>query len=139
MTSVDILHPNNRALEPFLYAFVGDDRNGASVTVLSALARLNLEPWQEAARLSASGQVAATARLVQLLSRFHDVPALARTREAVANELVFLLPDRPARVAPAGARDKEAPRIPSLVVWSLLAVLLGVAMVVLFGGLGTGE
>ena len=37
----------------FLFAFVGEEKSGADLTVLSALARLGLDPWNEAARLSA--------------------------------------------------------------------------------------
>jgi len=36
----------------FLYAPVGEDNNGVLLTVLSALARQNVDPWEEAADLS---------------------------------------------------------------------------------------
>lgn len=36
----------------FLFAFVGAEKNGVELTVLSALTRLGLDPWGEAARLS---------------------------------------------------------------------------------------
>ena len=36
----------------FLFAFVGEEKSGQQLTVLSALARLGLDPWGEAARLS---------------------------------------------------------------------------------------
>jgi hypothetical protein len=32
----------------FLYASIGADRNGMPLSVLSALARLDLDPWEEA-------------------------------------------------------------------------------------------
>ena len=32
----------------FLYASVGDDNNGMPLTVLSALARMDVDPWEEA-------------------------------------------------------------------------------------------
>jgi hypothetical protein len=38
--------------EPFLYAPLGEDRRGSSVTVLSMLARLGVDPWSEASELS---------------------------------------------------------------------------------------
>jgi hypothetical protein len=38
--------------DDFLYAAIGADRNESPLSVLSALARLNLDPWQEAAELS---------------------------------------------------------------------------------------
>ena len=80
--------------EPFLYAPVGEDRNGQIVTVLSTLARLGLDPWKEAAALAALGGDAAGSRLALLLSAFRDVPALGRDHRSVARELAGLLPAR---------------------------------------------
>ncbi len=80
--------------EPFLYAPVGEDRNGQIVTVLSTLARLGLDPWKEAAALAALGGDAAGSRLALLLSGFRDVPALGRDHRTVARELADLLPAR---------------------------------------------
>jgi hypothetical protein len=36
----------------FLFASIGESRNGMLLSVLSALARLDLDPWQEAAELA---------------------------------------------------------------------------------------
>jgi len=36
----------------FLFAAVGEEKVGLRLTVLTALTRLGLDPWQEAARLS---------------------------------------------------------------------------------------
>lgn len=101
MSASGILNPNDPQFEPFLYAFVGDDRTGAAVTVLSALARLNLDPWIEAAELASLGQAAAEARLAAALSRLRDVPRLGSDAAAVARDLTPLLPARTARRAPA--------------------------------------
>ena len=38
--------------EKFLCAPIGADRNGTGLSVLSALARLNVDPWQEATSLA---------------------------------------------------------------------------------------
>ena len=38
--------------DDFLYAPIGEDRNGMLLSVLSALARLDIDPWQEAAKLA---------------------------------------------------------------------------------------
>jgi len=46
MPTVDVLHPDGNDFDPFLFASVGEDRNGANVTVISALARLGLDPWK---------------------------------------------------------------------------------------------
>ncbi|PKU25200.1 hypothetical protein [Telmatospirillum siberiense] len=36
----------------FLFALVGEEKSGLELTVLSALTRLGIDPWREAARLS---------------------------------------------------------------------------------------
>ena len=40
--------------DDFLHARIVEDGNGLPLTVLSALARLNMDPWDEAARLAAA-------------------------------------------------------------------------------------
>jgi len=134
-----VLNPHPPELEPFLYAFVGEDPRGSPVTVLSALARLNLDPWAEAAELAALGREAAATRFGALLSRVRDVPALGQTHGPVGRELARLLPDRSARPGWAGpASAKRAPLAPGLV-WAIVAVLLLAAQMIFGGGSGTGE
>lgn len=43
---------------PFLYAAVREDPDGGPLTVLSVLARLDIDPWEEAARLAQLGRSA---------------------------------------------------------------------------------
>ncbi|MCU9850504.1 hypothetical protein OEZ60_21200 [Defluviimonas sp. WL0024] len=92
MSRLDVLHPEGSDFDRFLYAFVGEDQNGSAVTVLSALARLGFDPWEEAARLADSGPDAARGRLGAILSGFKDVPALSLEHGAVAAKLAVLLP-----------------------------------------------
>ena len=47
----------------FLFAPIGEDRNGMLVSVLSGLARLDVDPWQEAADLAQLPGETATQRL----------------------------------------------------------------------------
>ncbi|WP_397542020.1 hypothetical protein [Roseovarius salis] len=134
-----VLNPHPPELEPFLYAFVGEDPRGSPVTVLSALARLNLDPWAEAADLAALGREAAATRFGALLSRVRDVPALEKAHGPVGRELAHLLPDRSARPGRAGpASAKGAPLAPGLV-WAIAAALLLAAQMFFGGSSGTGE
>lgn len=94
MSTTTILNPNNPDYERFLYASVGEDRDGGTVSVLSMLSRLDLDPWAEAEDLAALGQDDAGARLEQLLMRCRDVPSLAQDHQAVARILARLLPGR---------------------------------------------
>ena len=96
MASSALHHPYGTDFDRFLYARVGEDRNGMDVTVLSMLARLGFDSWQEASELDALSADAARRRLSSILMRFQDVPALLRDHDSIAQELTGLLPDRQA-------------------------------------------
>lgn len=49
--------------DAFLFAPVGDDENGMALSVLSALARLSVDPWLEAASLAQLPEHSAIERL----------------------------------------------------------------------------
>ncbi len=94
MSQTALPSPDGPEFDPFLRAPVGEDRNGAVVTVFSTLARLGLDPRQEASRLAALPDDAALHRLDALLRSFFDVPALGERHHAVAEGLLLLLPQR---------------------------------------------
>ena len=99
MSGMDGIRQRVTPFDGFLYADLGQDRTGNAVSVLSALARLGLDPWVEAAGLSAMSQKGAREHLGLLLSRFSDVPALGRDPGAIISRLVDLLPRAPATQA----------------------------------------
>lgn len=80
------------AFERFLCATVGADRRATDVTVLSMLARLNVDPWGEASELATMSDGPARRRLDVLMARFTDVPALASNRGKIISRLLSLLP-----------------------------------------------
>ena len=84
MADPNVLNPHPPEFDRFLYASVGEDGNGYVVTVLSTLARLGLDPWNETAELVALGRAAARSRLGKLLARFPDVPTLTSDHGRVA-------------------------------------------------------
>ncbi len=98
MSASDVLHPDGSDYDAFLFAELGEDRTGAAVTVLSALARLDLEPWTEASELSRLGREGAKVRLTTHFEAITYIPALAS--ESRAAKLILLLPKRaPLRVS----------------------------------------
>lgn len=139
MAGTDVLNPHPPELERFLYAYVGEDRKGSSVTVLSALARLNRDPWAESAELAALSREAAGARLGSLLSRFRDVPGLGQDDGALARDLTGLLPERAARPGSAGTAAKIGVPITSGAFWVILAALFVLARIMFGGSSGTGQ
>ena len=60
----------------FLFAPIGEDRNGMLVSVLSGLARSDVDPWQEAAKLAQLPGEAATKELAALIGALPDRAAL---------------------------------------------------------------
>jgi hypothetical protein len=76
----------------FLFAPIGEDRNGMLVSVLSGLARSDVDPWQEAAKLSKLSGETATMELAALISALPDRAAPASEPRTIAARLVALLP-----------------------------------------------
>src|SRR5687767_3959352 len=83
----------------FLAATVGEERNGMHLSVLSAFARLDMDPWEEARRLADLPKGTAVNALAALIAK---LPAgLWEPSEAtrIAARLVPLLPKRPAALS----------------------------------------
>jgi hypothetical protein len=76
----------------FLFAPVGEDRNGMLLSVLSALARLDVDPWQEAAKLARLPRETATLMLATLIAALPDGPSAPLDPGVVAARLIPLLP-----------------------------------------------
>jgi hypothetical protein len=122
--------------DDFLFAPIGEDRKGMLLSVLSALARADVDPWQEAARAIIAGLPAElathldpgtiAARLIALLPRRvnYDVPALGTSggigavtnfRHLVRVTCIFVvlvlgaLALIASRQLPAGADNADAP------------------------------
>ena len=76
----------------FLYAPISEDREGMTLSVLSALARQELDPWTEAARLSELPQKRAIEQIMGLLEMLPSRVVASLDREEVAGRLSALLP-----------------------------------------------
>ena len=141
MTTPNVLNPHPPEFERFLYASVGEDRNGYVVTVLSTLARLGLDPWKETAELVALGRDAAGSRLGKLLARFPDVPTLEIDHRRVARDLSQLLPEGPKSVSLKRATATIADGLPgtSGAIWAVLAIIFVLFQMFMVGGSGSGE
>jgi hypothetical protein len=79
-------------LNPFLFAEVGQELNGSTLTMLSVLARLGEDPWVEAARWAKLPKAAAVECLVTTIAGFPLAPETGSDSRAVAARLVLLLP-----------------------------------------------
>jgi len=78
----------------FLLAIIDEAPNGTQLTVLSALAQANVDPWEEAARLSAMSKVTAEKALVSVFDRVPGRNWSPSEEATIAARLVKLLPPR---------------------------------------------
>jgi hypothetical protein len=123
-TSVTFL---NSELNEFLYAPIGAESNGMTLSLLSALARLNIDPWQEATRLAQLSKSNATQRLASLIARLPPGAWAEPDCHTIADRLIELLPS-PSRSDSSATEDAREPRRINLSGTPILiAVALGLA------------
>lgn len=115
----------------FLYAPIGDDERGTLVSVLSALARLNLDPWAEAADLAGLPEEAAIRRLASLIAKLPQGALVHLDLSAASARLVALLP----RLASLEIIPTEASRRAATAVMHkpASAYMMVAVMVIVFG------
>ena len=87
--------------DPFLFAPIAEESNGMQRTVVSVLARLDVDPWEEAANMARLPGESATRRLAALLEALPVGLMGQQDSGLIAARLVALLP-RPTR-SPAPA------------------------------------
>src|SRR5271166_1763212 len=97
-------------LNDFLFASVGDQQNGMPLNVVSALTQLDVDPWEEAARLAALPKSLAAEALEPMIAR---LPIFRRQQSddlAISQRLVELLPEQAATPCreQAGATEKKS-------------------------------
>lgn len=90
---------------PFLFTAVGTERSdaengGEDITVLTALARLGMDPWQEAARLATLPRVQAAEALAATFVNLPDAHWALGDAAGTAHRIVDWLPQL-SRRAPA--------------------------------------
>lgn len=91
--------------DDFLLATIGDDHSGMQLSVLSALARLDVDPWEEAAALARLPNDNATRKLAALLAALPAGPTERDDSRTIAARLIPLLPHRAPPGAPTATRS----------------------------------
>ena len=76
----------------FLSSAVWLDRDAAPLRLLSALARLDVDPWEAAAELSELSERSACTKLASMLASLAGCPTNAGDLEAICARSVRLLP-----------------------------------------------
>jgi len=119
----------------FLYAVIGEDRHGMLLSVLSALARQNIDPWQEAAKLARLPIKIATCELALLIAALPSGASLCPEPTTTADRLIALLPrgmvsnnpDGNANAVEKMLAPAKSPAFVPIVAWIALMLLLVVS------------
>lgn len=120
---------HHSGLETFLSAPIWAEDNGSELSVLSAFARLDLDPWQEAGRLAFLPRNDAAAELAATLARLPSPTTETPDHGTLARGLVAFLPERrpPPPPAPSETRDPAGragdSRLRLLLLTALIAAL----------------
>jgi len=130
-------------LNEFLFTPIAEDSTGMHLTMLSALARSGVDPWEAAAGLRTLSRADATEKLVHLLAGVPNGPSPGDDTATLAGRLVAQLhssPKAPLRPISSTATGRDArgeeqplrafsalPRRVRLTIYSLVVLMLMVA------------
>jgi hypothetical protein len=78
----------------FLFAPICEEANGMRLSVLSALARMDVDPWEEAAKLAAMPKAITGRTLASMLDSVSGRSWNRSETEVIATRLVRFLPDQ---------------------------------------------
>ena len=104
-------------LNDFLFAQMGEEESGAPLSVLSALTRMGVDPWEEGARLSDMPKEVAARGLVSMIEMFPREKRGSSDVLALAERLAALLPQRNPGRATAAVASEAGRRVASPALW----------------------
>lgn len=93
------------AMNDFLFAAVGTEANGMSLSVVSVFARQGHDPWREAGQLAELPTAQAEERLAQAITRMPGSQWNLSQASEIAARLIGLLPARQTQAALAAVRS----------------------------------
>jgi len=132
MTPAALAPRIGREFDPFLFAAISEDRHGQLLSVISALARSDLDPWQEAVGLARMSRDVATARLSRLIAALPGEPTARGSADAIAGQLIALLPRTVGPAPELGQSAAPAAVVPQKVRFGValcaLVVMIGISL-----------
>jgi hypothetical protein len=91
----------NSSYNDFLHSAIGDEHNGVALSVMSALVRLDLDPWAEARRLALLPATQAAQQFAGVIAKVSPTRWQPEEASIIATRLVGLLP-APERILASG-------------------------------------
>jgi hypothetical protein len=114
MPSSDAFALRRSALNEFLFAPVGTEANGMTLSVVSVFARLGNDPWQEAGRLAGLPKPEAIESLARIIASMPTSVWPLQAATTIATRLIALLPTQAGNLGqspPVSANGAKAGRI----------------------------
>jgi hypothetical protein len=118
MANIDAFTIQRSDLNAFLFADVGVEANGMTLSVLSTLARQGMDPWDEAGRLARQPKAKAIEGLARMIANLPSSLWPLADATPIAARLVALLPAR------SGGGGEGVPQAPAAHVTTLGKTLL---------------
>jgi len=95
MPSTDAFALRQSGFNDFLFAPVGTETNGMTLSLISVFARAGADPWQEAGRLAGLPKSEATESLARTIAAMPASIWPLQAAMTIADRLIGLLPTRP--------------------------------------------
>jgi hypothetical protein len=119
-----------RQFDDFLFARINDAGEPTPLSVLSMLARLDIDPWEEAAKLARLPRPAAAKRLVDFIVATPGVSSAYLNDSTVSDRLINLLPSPAVRAVPRQEAVARVLKGSRFVMWpAVIAVVLAIALI----------
>jgi hypothetical protein len=131
-----LFRPLRPDLDRFLFSPVGAEQNGIPLSMVSALTRLGLDPWEEAGRLSSLSKREAVEQLARLIAEIPGARSPGEVRE-IAGGLIEQLPKHDHDLPPPSARRHRWPATPrqsQLVIFCVVLAAAALVSIYLHGG-----
>ena len=128
--SVSYLTPQ---FDDFLFARINEDSEATPLSVLSVLARLGVDPWEEAAKLARLERISAAKRLVAFIAATPGAPSAYLNAKTVCDRLIDLLPSSAGvMIQPHQERGVRALTKSRFLIWPVvIAVILAILLIVI--------
>ena len=118
------------AMHDFLFASIGTEANGMSLSVVSVFARQGHDPWREAGQLADLPKAQAEERLAQAIARMPGSQWNLPEATEIASRLIGLLPARQTGAALDVVRSGGSRQPFTATNLALIAVVLAVGILV---------
>jgi hypothetical protein len=115
-------------LNPFLFADIGTEANGTTLSVMSVFARRGSDPWTEASRLAVLPRAEATDTLAHMIAGMPKSLWALPDASAIAARLIALLPARPAMAASIRQTARKWPAREIALVAACVALVIAFAV-----------